>query len=109
MQLARILSSAENSALTTKLQELNIAGVVWLGGASEAQSGSTFAWLDSTIFLQNGRAVPGVYQNFARNQPVVVNFSTNLVISTANDGSAGTWLNASPGKSEPFVCEAFAP
>jgi hypothetical protein len=107
MQLAQIRSSEENAAITTTLQDLHIAGPVWIGGESDPQNNSTFEWLDFTVIYQSGRPVAGVYQNFARNQPVAVNAATTLQMSTANDNSAGTWSNQLPSRSEAFVCKDF--
>ena len=107
MQLAQIRSAAENAAITSALRDLHIPGQVWIGGQSDPQNNSTFEWLDFTVIYQSGRPVAGVYQNFARNQPVSVNVSTTLQISTANDNSGGTWSNQLPNRAQAFVCRDF--
>jgi hypothetical protein len=107
MQLAQIRSSDENAAITSTLQDLHIAGSVWIGGQSDPQNNGTFEWLDFTVIYQSGRPIAGVYQNFARNQPVSVNTATTLQMSTTNDNSAGTWSNQLPSRAQAFVCKDF--
>jgi hypothetical protein len=107
MEVAAILSAAENAAITTELQTLNLGTSVWLGGASSAQSVNTLEWPDGTIISKNGVPVAGVYHNFASGQPKNLSGDNALQISIRNDASAGQWSNALVSVSQPFVCKAL--
>jgi hypothetical protein len=107
MEVAAILSAAENAAVTAELQTLNLGTSAWLGGDSEIQSDNTLEWPDGTIVSKNGVPVAGVYHNFASGQPKNLSGENALQISIGNGASAGQWSNAPVSVSQPFVCKAF--
>jgi hypothetical protein len=107
MEVAAILSAAENAAVTAQLQTLNLGASVWLGGESQIQSYNTLEWPDGTVISKNGVPAPAVYHNFASGQPKNLSGENALQISISNDASAGQWSNALVSVSQPFVCKAF--
>ncbi len=107
MEVAAILSAAENAAVTAELQTLNLGTSAWLGGESDIQSNNTLEWPDGTIVSKNGVPVTGVYHNFASGQPKNLSGENALQISISNDASAGQWSNALVSVSQPFVCKAL--
>ncbi|HEY1533186.1 MAG TPA: C-type lectin domain-containing protein [Polyangiaceae bacterium] len=107
MEVAAILSAAENAAVTAELQTLNLGTSAWLGGDSEIQSNNTLEWPDGTIVSKNGVPVAGVYHNFASGQPKNMSAENALQISIGTDASAGQWSNALVSVSQPFVCKAL--
>ena len=69
MHLVEIDSASENNFVAQIAQTLG--SYVWIGG-SDLQLNSTFTWTGGTVFYTDGAPVPGVFQNFAPGQPVVV-------------------------------------
>jgi hypothetical protein len=107
MLLAQISSTAENEAITTKLQALKLSAQVWIGGESDPNNDNTFKWVSGVVIYKDGKAVANVYQNFASDQPASLSGPSRLQISTSNDASAGTWSNALPTVSQAFVCQTL--
>ncbi|HEX3855150.1 MAG TPA: C-type lectin domain-containing protein [Polyangiaceae bacterium] len=73
----------------------------WIGGSDLNPSG-TFSWLEGSAFFADGAAVPGVYQNFASDQPAK---TAGLDCVQLHDDPTGPWSNARCADAKQFICE----
>jgi len=99
MHLVEIDSASENNFVTQIAQTLG--SYVWIGGSDLTLSG-TFSWLEGPSFFVDGAAVPGVYQNFAADQPAK---TAGLDCVQLHDDPSGPWSNARCADDKQFICE----
>ncbi len=97
MRLLRIDGGSANEHAVELAR--TIGSYVWIGGSNRTDE-ARFEWTDGRVFFENGAPVPGVYQNFGPDQPVL---DVDRRCVQLHD-STGLWSNAPCLDSLQFIC-----